>query len=559
MSMTVITRIKGLSARQYVGQRAHDLRVEAEDIGEDLAGEEPLSEPRRHLVPDYVDTTRSTLNTVFISAEKVPDHEGLHALNEKMKVAAKKRTAKRYAKAKASGDEAAIEAAWKAKQACRQRYKRDEIVAISVFIGFGAEAQPIFEALDPAEQDRLFQEAIEAVRQDMGAKLISAVVHRDEYTPHVQVMFMAVATSGAKVRYKPDDCSRLQDIAAAPFAHLGFHRGTRKEEREARGETTATTKHKSVKQLQRELPRQLAAAKAALAAAEGSVEQVQAQLQADQAAMAAAQAELVATTAAVAQIRTQLQADQASVEAARAAQTQAEAAVTQAQTRLQGSQAQAEALAAEYERTQLGLEGAQAQEDRLRTVLSKTLAQAKAVAERQHPGQTFEVVTGRGPLGIGMRTEQAQLYTSDELDAYGRTVAFEAAREVLVKEKSLQAREAALQGEIAAVRKREQSVAVREAEVQQAVDLRSVALDAFARLALAGHPTLAEADPLDQVEAWVDRGHDLVDIRAAVAGTAVEAMVQRACDQVQQRLDAEAKQQAEVEQQAEQTQGWDGP
>lgn len=531
MSMTVITRIDGLSARKYVGQRAHDLRVEEEDIGDEQEAQEVTSK-RRHMVPDYVDTTRSDLNTVFIRAEKVPDHEGLHALNEKMKVAAKKRTAKRYVKAKASGDEAAIEAARKAKQACRQRYKRDEIVAISVFIGFGAEAQPIFEALDPAEQDRLFQEAIEAVRQDMGAKLISAVVHRDEYTPHVQVMFMAVTTSGAKVRYKPDDCSRLQDIAAAPFAHLGFHRGTRKEEREARGETTATTKHKSVKQLQRELPRQLAAAKAALAAAEGSVAQVQAQLHADQ-------AELVATTAAVEQVQAQLHAAQTSVASA---QAQAEAAVTQAQARLQDSQAQAEALAAEYEHTQLALDGAQAQVDRLRKVLAKTHAQAKQMAEETHPGQAYEVVTGRGPLGIGMRTEQAQLYTSDELDAYGRTVAFEAAREVLVKEKSVETRERTLKRQIEVVRKREQTL-----------DLRFGALDAFARLALAVHPTLAGAYPTQNVVSWVEQGHNLDEIRAAVVGTGVEATVQQACDQVEKRFNSE------VEQQAEQTQGWDGP
>ena len=552
MSMTVITRIDGLSARQYVGQRAHDLRVEEEDIGDEQEAQEAPSK-RRHLVPDYVDSTRSHLNTVFIPEPDVPDHEGLHALNEGLKIAAKERTAAAYAAAKASGDEEATKAAWKAKQACRQRYKRTDIAAYAVYIGFGAEAQPIFEALDPAEQDRLFQEAIEAVRQDMGAELVSAVVHRDEYTPHLQLLFTAVTTAGAKVRYKPDDCSRLQDIAAQPFAHLGFRRGTPKEERQARGETTATTKHKSVNQLRRELPRQLAQAQAALAAAESSVEQVQAQLQADQAATAASQAELVAATAAVAQVQAQLQADQASVEAARAAQAQAEAAVTQAQARLQDSQTQAEALAAEYERTQLALEGAQAQVDRLRTVLAKTQAQAKAVAERQHPGQTFEVVTGRGPLGIGKRTEPARLYTAEELDAYGRTVAFGAAREILAKEKSVEVREEALRREIAAIRKREQSVAVREAEAQHAVDLRSGALDAFARRALAKHPGLAGADHLDQVEAWVDRGHDLAEIRAAVAGTAVEAMVQRACDQVQQRLDAEA------EQQAEQAQEWDGP
>jgi hypothetical protein len=226
--------------------------------------------------------------------------------------------------------------------------------------------------------------------------------------------------------------------------------------------------------------------------------------------------------------------------------------VTQAQVRLQDSQAQAEALAAEYERTQLALEGAQAQVDRLRTVLAKTQAQAKEVAERQHPGQTFEVVTSRGPLGI-KHTEPARLYTAEELDAYGRTVAFGAAREILAKERSVEAREHALQREIAVVRKRERAVAVREAEAQHAVDLRSGALDAFARLALTEHPDLAGADPAELVADWVEQGHDLGEIRDAVAGTAVDAMVRRACDQVQQRLDAEA------EQQAEQPQEWDGP
>ena len=493
MSMTVITRIDGLSARQYVGQRAHDLRVEEEDIGDEQEAQGTNSK-RRHLVPDYVDTTKSHLNTVFIPEPQVPDHEGLHALNEGLKIAAKERTAKAYAAAKAAGDEEATKVAWKAKQACRQGYKRSDVAAYSVFIGFGSEAQTIFEALAPAEQDRLFQEAIEAVRQDMGAELVSAVVHRDEYTPHLQLLFSAVTTAGGKVRYKPDDCSRLQDIAAQPFAHLGFRRGTPKKERVARGETPATTKHKSVDRLRRELPQQLARAEAALAAAE----------------------------AAAAQIQTQIQSE-----------------------------------TAEYERTQLALEGAQAQVDRLR----KVLAQAKAVAERQHPGQTFEVVTGRGPLGLGKRTEPARLYTAAELDAYGRTVAAGAAREILAREKSVEARESALQREIdafkadlmAGLKKREQSLSLRETKLQLAVNLRSEALDAFARLALADHPTLAGADATELVSSWVEQGHYLSEIRDAAAGSAVEAIVGRACDQVQQRLDAEA------EQQAEQTQEWAGP
>jgi hypothetical protein len=451
--MTTIIRVDKLSAGEYSGQRAHDLRLET----------------ATHSIPPYVERSKTQQNSVLVEHIPLPD---LHARNEELKQKAKDAAHQNYLAALSSSSPKAIEEARKQKQACRQKYSPSGVVGYSGLIGFGVEAQRVFSRLAPEEQDSYFKASAEALAAEMDVELVGLVVHRDESSIHAQFVTSAVTHRGTKVRLQPEDCSMLQDIGCKPFSRLGFKRGIKKEEREKSGDEKNKTVNRSVKQLHEDLPREIKQAEQALLAAQ-------------------------------------------------------EAAIT----------AQ-ELLAAKMQEV-----------DRLR----KVLAQAKWVAEQSRPPvQTFEVVTGPGPFGIGKRTEPARLYTPEELAAYGRTVAFKAAREIIAKEKSVEARESALQREIdafkadlmAALKKREQSLSLRETKLQIAVDLRSGALDAFARLALADHPDLVGADATSLVASWVEQGHYLAEIRSAVAGSAVEAIVGRACDQVQERLDAEQEQEA---------------
>lgn len=455
MSMTTIIRVDKLSAGEYSGQRAHDLRLEM----------------ATHPIPSYVDRSKTQQNSVLVEHIPLPD---LHARNEELKQKARDAAQQNYLAALSSSSPKEIEEARKQKQACRQKYSPNGVVGYSGLIGFGVEAQRVFSRLAPEEQDSYFKASAEALAAEMDVELVGLVVHRDESSIHAQFVTSAVTHRGTKVRLQPEDCSMLQDVGCKPFSRLGFKRGIKKEEREKSGDEKNKTVNRSVKQLHEDLPGEIKQAEQALLAAQ-------------------------------------------------------EAAIT----------------------AQELLEAKMQEVDRLR----KVLAQAKAVAERQHPGQTFEVVTGKGPLGIGKITEPMVLYTPEKLDAYGRTVAAGAAREILAREKSVEEREQALQREIDAiktglmseVKKREQSLSLRETKLQLAVDLRSGALDSFSRLALADHPTLAGADATELVSSWVEQGHYLSEIRDAVAGSAVEAIVGRACDQVQQRqAEAERQRQAEA-------------
>ncbi|MGE4443051.1 MAG: hypothetical protein AB7D27_16425 [Desulfomicrobium sp.] len=259
MSLTVVIRIDRRDAGEYSGQRSHDHRIGTKE----------------HPIPGYVDQSRTHLNSTFLVA---PECSGMHLKNEALKHKARERAALNYAKALKSKDPQSIKLAWSAKQACRQKYSRGDVVAYSLLIGFGYEAQKIIDQLEYTEQDRLFVQAVMDVAHAMDVEVVSLVVHRDETATHCQAQTTAVTFKGSKVRMQPSDCARLQDIGARPFAHLGIKRGIPKAERQSKGDKWNKINHRTVKRLHEDLPREIAQKEQELAMVQEVYQKQQAKL-----------------------------------------------------------------------------------------------------------------------------------------------------------------------------------------------------------------------------------------------------------------------------------------
>ncbi len=224
-SKAISVRVAPLTGRKAAGQRRHDMR------------------DRDH-IPDYVDKDRIADNSVIIEP---PDPTKLRA-----EIAANRAAAG------------------------QQRLRADSRTVIAGVITFGAEAQPLIDALPPAEQDRVYTAVAQRIAEETGHALIGLVVHRDESAPHAHFSLRGYRLD-AKGREIPwgrsyefdkeqgrevlrswgrDAMSRLQDVAAAvpEVVALGITRGERKADRMARGDDAAKVIHRSVRQLHRDLP-----------------------------------------------------------------------------------------------------------------------------------------------------------------------------------------------------------------------------------------------------------------------------------------------------------------
>ncbi len=224
-SKAISVRVAPLTGRKAAGQRRHDMR------------------DRDH-IPDYVDKDRIADNSTIIEP---PDPTALRA------------------------EIAAHRAA-----AGQQRLRADSRTVIAGVITFGAEAQPLIDALPPAEQDRVYTAVAQRIAEETGHALVGLVVHRDESAPHAHFSLRGYRLD-AKGREMPwgrgyefdkeqgrevlkswgrDAMSRLQDVAAEvpEVVALGITRGERKVDRMARGDDAAKIVHRSVRQLHRDLP-----------------------------------------------------------------------------------------------------------------------------------------------------------------------------------------------------------------------------------------------------------------------------------------------------------------
>lgn len=243
MSMTISCRIGPVRAQGFSGQRAHDLR-----LGKKL---------------DYVDSSRTHLNT----SSGVPTLEEFHLMNEDQKYAAQQAAQAAYEQAMSSNDPSQIKAAKAQKQACRQKYDRDGVVAYRAILTFGRDAQVVVEGEDQAKIEKMAQDAFAEIAESLGTTAVGLTAHRDESALHFHGFFLGVKMDGKKLNPNKSDCRRIQDAAAKPFNSLGIKRGKSKELWIEEGAEPSRYINRSVAELHSDLPLELAQAQAQVQAA----------------------------------------------------------------------------------------------------------------------------------------------------------------------------------------------------------------------------------------------------------------------------------------------------
>lgn len=220
-------RIEPLAPSAYKGQRAHDLR--------------------RGPQPAYVDGTRGHLNRVLVEPPT-------------------------------PGAMVKICQARRAQRATQRAMKRGSNCAFMAVITFGAEAQVLFSALEPEEQDAAYREVADRVAERMNTTVSGLVVHGDESAPHAHAMFPAYDLNGEPLTksVKRGALFEIQDIVAEVMGkHApGIERGRPKLARIEAGAKVADTIHRTVKQLHMDLPAELAAKQAELAEASARVDEM---------------------------------------------------------------------------------------------------------------------------------------------------------------------------------------------------------------------------------------------------------------------------------------------
>lgn len=221
------TRIEPQRPGEYKGQRKHDLRI----------GKQPA----------YVDASRSHLNRVLVKPRTA---------GEMQKICAARRSMRQTQRAMKAGTTCAY---------------------IGV-ITFGAEAQRLFSALEPEQQDAAYIETAEKIAERMNTTLEGLVVHADESAPHAHMSFPAYDLDGQPLTrsMKRQALLDMQDILAEVMGrHVpGIERGRSRRERIEAGATPAETMHKSVRRLHDDLPADIAAKEAELAAASARVDEM---------------------------------------------------------------------------------------------------------------------------------------------------------------------------------------------------------------------------------------------------------------------------------------------
>lgn len=210
-SKSISVRIQPNSGRKGAGQRKHDLRNPS-------------------ATPDYVDASRSSLNSVLIEPPSVEDVRAEIAANRL-----------------AAG---------------QKKLQADARTTIAGIITFGTDAQPIIEKLSKTAQDELFGRLAQRVAAAASRPLLGLVVHRDESAIHAHFTLRGYQLKDGREiapRFTPSDLKRLQDVVAIEVAHMGIQRGTPKNQRIERGESRAQTVHRTVAELHSDLPKERAA------------------------------------------------------------------------------------------------------------------------------------------------------------------------------------------------------------------------------------------------------------------------------------------------------------
>lgn len=225
-------RIQSATASAYTGQRKHDLRKGAQ--------------------PSYVDATKAEDNETLIDP---PTAAQLRQVNE----------------------------ARRSLRNMRRAMRSDAAVAFVGILTFGAEAQTVFEALEPKTQAEAFEDAARAVAERLNTSLAGLVIHRDESAVHAHFVLPSYDLDGNPLTgtVKRQTLKDLQDVVAKAFQRHApaIERGRSVSERLDAGATRAETIHRTVRQLHADLPAELAAKEAEVEAAAARVEEMRARVE----------------------------------------------------------------------------------------------------------------------------------------------------------------------------------------------------------------------------------------------------------------------------------------
>lgn len=211
MSKTISVRVAPMTGRASGGQRDHDLR-----------------DPKK--TPDYVDQTKSHLNSVILATPKPSTIRAEIAANRL-----------------AAG---------------QKKLQANARITIAGIITFGTEAQSTIQNLSERAQNDLFEKVAARVARETKHPILGLVVHRDESAIHAHFTLRGYRLENGREqapRLTPTDLKRLQDVVAEEVRHLGINRGTPKTERQARGDSLDKIIHRSVAELHADLPKELAA------------------------------------------------------------------------------------------------------------------------------------------------------------------------------------------------------------------------------------------------------------------------------------------------------------
>lgn len=225
-------RIQSATASAYTGQRKHDLRKGAQ--------------------PSYVDATKAEDNETLIDP---PTAAQLRQVNE----------------------------ARRSLRNMRRAMRSDAAVAFVGILTFGAEAQTVFEALEPKTQAEAFEDAARAVAERLNTSLAGLVIHRDESAVHAHFVLPSYDLDGNPLTgtVKRQTLKDLQDVVAKAFQRHApaIERGRSVSERLDAGATRAETIHRTVRQLHADLPAELAAKEAEAEAAAARVDEMRARVE----------------------------------------------------------------------------------------------------------------------------------------------------------------------------------------------------------------------------------------------------------------------------------------
>lgn len=121
-----------------------------------------------------------------------------------------------------------------------ERRRRDAVTCLDLFVGASPEAMT---AMDRKAQDTYFRCALNWISEQFGgrANVISAVVHRDEATPHLQVLLVPLLDGKLNAKVLVGDRKRLQALQDSFAELVGKPAGLR------RGERASGAKHTSIR------------------------------------------------------------------------------------------------------------------------------------------------------------------------------------------------------------------------------------------------------------------------------------------------------------------------